>query len=106
MKKTQIKVPKGFIIDAYFIKEYLTLEIGFEQETLIHQILYCQNRLIEYTKFIVIKISKNPYQTSEDIQYYYESLINNNKYFLLDETEEHWEFATIDILVEHCVMSD
>ena len=38
--------------------------------------------------------------------HYYESLINNNKYFLLDETEEHWEFATIDILVEYCVMSD
>lgn len=106
MKKTQIKVPKGFIIDAYLIKEYLTLEIGLDQETWLHQILYCQNRLIEYAKFIVNKTSKNPYQTPEDIQHYYESLINNNKYFLLDETEEYWEFATIDILVEYCVMSD
>ena len=106
MEKTQIKVPKGFTIDAYLIKEYLTLEIGLEQETWLHQILYCQNRLIEYTKFVVNKTSKNPYQTPEDIQHYYESLINNNKYFLLDETEEHWEFATIDILVEYCVMSD
>ena len=86
MKKIQIKVPKGFIIDAYFIKEYLTLEIGLEHETWLHQILYCQNRLIEYTKFIVNKTSKDPYQTPEDIQHYYESLINNNKYFLLDET--------------------
>ena len=67
MKKTQIKVPKGFIIDAYLIKEYLTLEFGLEQEIWLHQILYCQNRLIEYTKFIVNKISKNPYQTPEDI---------------------------------------
>lgn len=106
MKKTQIKVPNGFIIDAYLIKEYLTLEIGLEQETWLHQILYCQNRLIEYTKFIVNKISKDPYQTPEDIQHYYESLINNNKYFLLDETEKYWEFATINILVEYCVMSD
>ena len=56
MKKTQIKVPKGFIIDAYLIKEYLTLEIGLEQETWLHQILYCQNRLIEYTKKAMISI--------------------------------------------------
>ena len=42
MKKTQIEVPKGFSIDAYLIKEYLTLEIGLEQETWLHQILYCQ----------------------------------------------------------------
>lgn len=39
MEKTQIKVPKGFTIDAYLIKEYLTLEIGLEQETWLHQIL-------------------------------------------------------------------
>lgn len=106
MTKTQIKVPTGFTIDAYLIKEYLTFEFRLEQEVWTHQILYCQNRLIEYTKFTVNKVSNSLYQTPEDIQHYYESLINNNKYFLLDETKEHWEFATIDILVEYCVISD
>ena len=106
MTKIQIKIPTGFTIDAYLIKEYLTFEFGLEQEVWTHQILYCQNRVIEYVKFKVNKISNNPYQTSENIRKYYESLMNNSKYFLLNETIEYWEFATIDILVEHCVISD
>ena len=106
MTKTQIKVPTGFTIDAYLIKEYLTFECRLDREVWTHQILYCQNRLIDYTKFIVNKISKDPYQTPEDTQHYYESLINNNKYFLLNETNEYWEFATIEILAEYCVISD
>ena len=105
MTKTQIKVSTGFTIDAYLIKEYLTFEFGLEQEVWTHQILYCQNRLIEYTKFKVNKVSNNPYQTPEDTRRYYESLMNSNKYFLLNETNEYWEFATIDILAEHCVIS-
>lgn len=105
MTKTQIKVPTGFTVDAYLIKEYLTFEFGLEQEVWTHQILYCQNRLIEYTKFKVNKVP-NLYQTPEDIHKYYESLINSNKYFLLNETNEYWEFATIDILAEYCVISD
>lgn len=106
MTKTQIKVLTGFTIDAYLIKEYLTFEFGLEQEVWTHQILYCQNRLIEYIKFKVNKVSNNPYQTPEDTRRYYESLMNSSKYFLLNETIEYWEFATIDILVEHCVISD
>ena len=106
MTKTQIKVPTGFTMDAYLIKEYKTFEFGIEREVWTHQILYYQNRLIEYVKFKVNKISNNPYQTSENIHIYYKSLINNNKYFLLNETNEYWEFATIDILAEHCVISD
>ena len=106
MIKTQIKIPTGSTIDAYLIKEYKTFEFGIEREVWIHQIIYCQNRLMEYAKFKVNKISNNPYQTSENIHIYYKSLINNNKYFLLNETNEYWEFATIDILAEHCVISD
>lgn len=106
MEKTQIKVPTGFTIDAYLIKEYKTFEFGIEREVWIHQIIYYQNRLMEYAKFKVNKISNNPYQTSENIHIYYKSLINNNKYFLLNETNEYWEFATIDILAENCVISD
>ena len=106
MTKTQIKVPTGFTIDAYLIKEYLTFECRLDREVWTHQILYCQNRLIEYAKFKVNKVSNNPYQTSENIRKYYESLMNSSKYFLLNETIEYWEFATINILVEHCVISD
>ena len=106
MTKTQIKVLTGFTIDAYLIKEYLTFEFGLEQEVWAHQILYCQNRLIEYIKFKVNKVSNNLYQTPEDTRRYYESLMNSSKYFLLNETIEYWEFATINILVEHCVISD
>ena len=106
MTKTQIKVLTGFTIDAYLIKEYLTFEFGLEQEVWTHQILYCQNRLIEYVKFKVNKVSNNLYQTPEDTRRYYESLMNSSKYFLLNETNEYWEFATINILVEHCVISD
>ena len=106
MTKTQIKVPTGFTIDAYLIKEYLTFEFGLEQEVWTHQILYCQNRVIEYVKFKVNKISNNPYQTPEDTRRYYESLMNSSKYFLLNDTNEYWESATIDILVEHSVISD
>ena len=106
MTKTQIKVPTGFTIDAYLIKEYLTYEIGLEQEVWTHQILYCQNRMIEYIKFKVNKVSNNLYQTPEDTHRYYESLMNSSKYFLLNETNEYWEFATIEILAEYCVISD
>ena len=106
MTKTQIKVSTGFTIDAYLIKEYTTFEFGIEREKWTHQILYCQNRLIEYTKFKVNKVSNNPYQTPENIHIYYKSLMNSDKYFLLNETNEYWEFATIDILAEHCVISD
>lgn len=101
MKKINVKLTKDLEVEAVVIREFEAEEASY-----YHQILYCQNRLIEYTKFVVNKISKDPYQTPEDIQHYYESLINNNKYFLLNETEEHWEFATIDILAEHCVISD
>ena len=106
MEKTQIKVFTGFTIDAYLIKEYLTFEFGLEQEVWTHQILYCQNRLIEYTKFKVNKVSNSLCQTPEDTHKYYESLMHDNKYFLLNETNEYWEFATIDILAEYCVISD
>ena len=87
----KIKVSNNLIVDAYVLKHY---ELDDASE--YHEILYCQNRLIDYMV----------YSISKDFNDSYEELLESSQDVMLEENNKEWLFANITILVDYCIIPE
>lgn len=90
MQEIEINITKDFKVKAFVIRE-------FEEDdgSYYHQILYCQNKWIDYTVYPIYK------EFNED----YTELLINQKDILIKETDTEWIFGNIEILTP-CVIPE
>ena len=79
------------IVDAYILRHY---ELDDASE--YHEILYCQNRLIDYMV----------YSISKDFNDNYIELLESPQDVMLEENNKEWLFANITILVDYCIIPE
>ena len=89
MKK--VKVSNNLIVDAYVLRHY---ELDDASE--YHEILYCQNRLINYMVYPIYK----------SFNYSYRDLLESPQDVMLEKDNEKWLFANITTLVDYCIIPE
>lgn len=87
----KVKVSNNLIVNAYVLKHY---ELDDASE--YHEILYCQNRLIDYMV----------YSISKDFNDNYKELLESSQDVMLEENDKEWLFANITILVDYCIIPE
>ena len=87
----KVKVSNNLIVDAYVLKHY---ELDDASE--YHELLYCQNRLIDYMVYPIYK------EFNED----YKELLENQEDILIEENNKEWIFGNIKILVPYCIIPE
>ena len=106
-KTIKVKLREGEV-EAPIITEYY--EFNDNGGTDKHQILYFQNKLVDYITF---NLSKTPelWETDngmepniEGLKEEYNKLMNNPTCWPIGETKDNWEFACINILADPCIM--
>ena len=87
MKKINVKLTKDLEVEAVVIREFEADDASY-----YHQILYCQNRLIDYMVYPIFKEFKDEFDKIEDI--------------LIRENEKELIYANIHILVDYCIIPE
>ena len=87
MKRIKVKLTKDLEVEAVVIREFEADDASY-----CHQILYCQNRLIDYMVYPIFKEFKDEFDKIEDI--------------LIRENEKELIYANIHILVDYCIIPE
>lgn len=87
----KVKVSNNLIVDAYVLKHY---ELDDASE--YHELLYSQNKLVDYMVYPIYK------EFNED----YKELLENQEDILIGETDTEWIFGNIKILVPYCIIPE
>lgn len=94
MKKINVKLTKDLEVEAVVIREFEADDASY-----LHQILYCQNRLIDYMVYPIFKEFKDEFDKIEDI-------LENPQDILIKEDEKEWVYANVHILVDYCIIPE
>ena len=94
MKKVNVKLTKDLKVEAVVIREFEADDASY-----YHQILYCQNRLIDYMVYPIFKEFKDEFDKIEDI-------LENPQDILIKEDEKEWVYANATVLVDHCIIPE
>lgn len=94
MKKVNVKLTKDLEVEAVVIKEFEADDASY-----LHQILYCQNRLIDYMVYPIYKEFKDEFDKIEDI-------LESPEDILIKEDEKEWVYANVHILVDYCIIPE
>ena len=90
MKEVEINITKDSKVKAFVIRECVE-----DDGSYYHQILYCQNKWIDYTVYPIYK------EFNED----YTELLINQEDILIEENNKEWIFSNIQILTP-CVIPE
>ena len=94
MRQVEITITKDLKVKAMVIREFEVDDASY-----YHQILYCQNRLIDYMVYPVYKEFKDNFDKIEDI-------LESPNDILIREDSEEWVYAHIQVLVNYCVIPE
>lgn len=94
MKKINVKITKDLEVEAVVIREFEADDASY-----LHQILYCQNRLIDYMVYPIYKEFKDEFDKIEDI-------LESPQDILIKEDEKEWIYANVHILVDYCIIPE
>lgn len=86
-KLKKVKVSNNLIVDAYVLKHY---ELDDASE--YHEILYCQNMLLDYMVYPIYK----------DFNDDYKEVLEHPQDVMLKEDNKEWLFANVTILADFC----
>ena len=88
MQRITINITKDFKVKAFEIAKF-----KLDDGSYYHQILYCQNKWVDYMVYPICK------ELNED----YRKLLVNQEDILIGETNEEWIFGNIQPLTPYCV---
>lgn len=91
MQKIEINITKDSKVKAFVLREFKE-----DDGSYYHQILYCQNKWIDYMVYPIYK------EFNED----YKELLENQEDILIKETDTEWIFGNIKILVPYCIIPE
>ena len=94
MRKIKVKITKDLEVEAVVIREFEADDASY-----LHQILYCQNRLIDYMVYPIYKEFKDEFDKIGDI-------LENSQDILIKEDEKEWVYANVHILVDYCIIPE
>ena len=94
MKKINVKLTKDLEVEAVVIREFEADDASY-----YHQILYCQNRLVDYMVYPIFKEFKDEFDKIEDI-------LENPQDILIKQDNKEWVYANVHILVDYCIMPE
>lgn len=91
MQEIEINITKDSKVKAFVLREFKE-----DDGSYYHQILYCQNKWIDYMVYPIYK------EFNED----YKELLENQEDILIKETDTEWIFGNIKILVPYCIIPE
>ena len=94
MKKIKVKITKDLEVEAVVIRKFEADDASY-----LHQILYCQNRLIDYMVYPIFKEFKDEFDKIEDI-------LESPEDILIKEDNKEWVYANVHILVDYCIIPE
>ena len=94
MRKIKVKLTKDLEVEAVVIREFEADDASY-----YHQILYCQNRLIDYMVYPIYKEFRDEFDKIEDI-------LENPQDILIRENEKELIYANVHILVDYCIIPE
>ena len=94
MRKIKVKLTKDLEVEAVVIREFEADDASY-----CHQILYCQNRLIDYMVYPIYKEFKDEFDKIGDI-------LENPQDILIKEDNKEWVYANVHILVDYCIIPE